>query len=125
MKYIKHYWISKLTGKYLVADNDSINARHPDVEFPGLNVKYWLHDLNGIDICISEVPDETVVSTIIDEVTQKKVIQVLTETEYNSIAQFLDSASELQFQGRFTENEVLMQRSNEQITKAIELLHNT
>lgn len=125
MKYIKHYWISKLTGKYLVADNDSINARHPDVEFPGLNVKYWLHDLNGIDICISEVPDETVVSTIIDEVTQKKIIQVLTETEYNSIAQLLDSASELQFEGRFTENEVLMQRSNEQITKAIELLHNT
>jgi hypothetical protein len=50
-----------------------------------LDVKIWLSDVDGIDVCLSELPNTTSVTTIIDD-CGKKSVQVLTEAEYNTVA---------------------------------------
>ena len=92
MKYLKHYWKSTETGSYLTTEN-SIHKRHPEAEFAGLDVQIWMHDADGIDVCMAQVPD----STPIVEVTigSKKAIQELTETQYNSVKTPLDAAQVL------------------------------
>ena len=92
MKYLKHYWKSTETGDYLTTAN-SIHKRHPEAEFAGLDVQIWMHDADGIDVCMARVPD----STPIVEVTigSKKAIQELTETQYNSVKTPLDAAAVL------------------------------
>lgn len=85
MQYIKHYWVSTETNTYC-SENNSIKRRHPEAEFPGLGVKIWTHDEDGIDLCFSKVPDNTSVNDVIDTENGKKVVQVLTEAEYNSVA---------------------------------------
>ena len=83
MQYLKHYWISIITGSYAVSDNP-VEKRHPEAEFPGLDVKIWMSDENGIDVCLSVVPDTTSVSDII--IGDKKAVQVLTEDQFNSVS---------------------------------------
>ena len=92
MKYLKHYWKSTETGDYLTTAN-TIHKRHPEAEFAGLDVQVWMHDADGIDVCMARVPD----STPIVEVTigSKKAIQELTETQYNSVKTPLDAAAVL------------------------------
>jgi len=92
MKYLKHYWKSTETGDYLTTAN-TIHKRHPEAEFAGLDVQVWMHDADGIDVCMARVPD----STPIVEVTigSKKAIQELTETQYNSVKTPLDAAAKL------------------------------
>ena len=92
MKYLKHYWKSTETGDYLTTAN-TIHKRHPEAEFAGLDVQVWMHDADGIDVCMARVPD----STPIVEVTigSKKAIQELTETQYNSVKTPLDAAAML------------------------------
>ena len=48
MKYLKHYWKSTKpsAGDYLTTAN-SIDKRHPEAEFPGLDVQIWMHDADG------------------------------------------------------------------------------
>jgi hypothetical protein len=84
MKYLKHYWIDLNFGKYSTTYNP-VEKRHPEKEFPGLDVRFWLIDENDIDICLSAVPDDTEVSDVFDD-ENKKVVQVLTEDQFNSIA---------------------------------------
>lgn len=82
MQYLKHYWVNLNTGNYAVTENP-VEKRHPESEFPGLEVKIWMHDPDGIDVCLSTVPDTTEVSNII--VDNKTAVQVLTEQEFNSV----------------------------------------
>ena len=92
MKYLKHYWKSTETGEYLTTIN-TIHKRHPEAEFAGLDVQVWMHDADGIDVCIAQVPDSTpIVDVTIDS---KKAIQELTETQYNSVKTPLNAAQVL------------------------------
>ena len=89
MKYLKHYWKSTETGDYLTTAN-SIHKRHPEAEFAGLDVQIWMHDADGIDVCMARVPDST---TIVDvTIGSKKAIQELTETQYNTVKTPLDAS---------------------------------
>ena len=84
MQYIKHYWINVNTGTYSCGDNP-VEKRHPEAEFPGLDVKIWMKDESGIDVCLSEVPDTTSVSTVTDE-GGTNCVKVLTLEEFNTVA---------------------------------------
>ena len=58
-KYIKHYYVDgeNLT-EFFVDKNMGPNGKtHPRID--GLDVKFWFVDGNGIDYCMSVVPDET------------------------------------------------------------------
>ena len=93
MKYLKHYWKSTETGDYLTTAN-SIHKRHPEAEFAGLDVQIWMHDADGVDVCMARVPDSTTVTDV--TVGSKKAIQSLTETQYNSVKTPLDASSVLE-----------------------------
>ena len=84
MQYLKHYWININTGTYS-SDSNPVEKRHPEAEFPGLDVKIWMHDVDGIDVCLSQVPDGAVINNVIDNVTGKTVVKSLTEQEFNSV----------------------------------------
>ena len=89
MKYLKHYWKSTESGDYLTTGN-TIHKRHPEAEFAGLDVQIWMHDADGIDVCMARVPDST---TIVDvTIGSKKAIQELTETQYNTVKTPLDAS---------------------------------
>ena len=92
MKYLKHYWKSTTSGDYLTTAN-SIDKRHPEAEFAGLDVQIWLHDADGIDVCMAQVPDSTTITEV--TVGSKKAIQELTETQYNSVKTPLDASAVL------------------------------
>jgi len=89
-KYLKHYW--KNGGSWLTTSN-VVGQTHPEAEFPGLDVRIWMHDSDGVDVCLSEVPDSTAISTI--AVGSKNAVIELTETQFNSVKTPLDEASVL------------------------------
>ena len=89
MKYLKHYWKSTETGDYLTTAN-TIHKRHPEAEFAGLDVQIWMHDADGVDVCMARVPDSTTVTEV--TVGSKKAIQSLTETQYNSVKTPLEAS---------------------------------
>ena len=93
MKYLKHYWKSTETGDYLTTAN-TIHKRHPEAEFAGLDVQIWLHDADGIDVCLARVPDSTTITEV--TVGSKKAIQELTETQYNTVKTPLHAAEVLE-----------------------------
>ena len=93
MKYLKHYWKSTETGDYVTTTN-TIHKRHPEAEFAGLDVQIWLHDADGIDVCMAQVPDSTTITEV--TVGSKKAIQELTETQYNTVKTPLDAAITLE-----------------------------
>jgi len=82
MKYLKHYWIAVHGGGWCTTENP-IEKRHPEGEYPGLDVRVWMHDEDGIDVCLSAVPDSTSITTITEG--SKNAVQELTETEFNSV----------------------------------------
>ena len=92
MKYLKHYWKSTETGNYLTTEN-GIHKRHPEAEFAGLDVQVWMHDADGIDVCMARVPDDTPIVDV--TIGSKKAIQELTETQYNTVKTPLDAAAVL------------------------------
>ena len=89
-KYLKHYW--KKNGNWLTTSNE-VEHHHPEADYPGLGVKIWMHDSDGIDVCLSEVPDSTAISTI--TVGSKNAVIELTETQFNSVKTPLDEAAVL------------------------------
>ena len=93
MKYLKHYWKSTTSGDYLTNAN-SIDKRHPEAEFAGLDVQIWMHDADGVDVCMAQVPDSTTVTDV--TVGSKKAIQSLTETQYNTVKTPLDASGVLE-----------------------------
>ena len=90
MKYLKHYWKSTTSGDYLTTAN-SIDKRHPEAEFAGLDVQIWMHDADGVDVCMSQVPDSTTVTDV--TIGSKKAVQSLTETQYNTVKTPLDASN--------------------------------
>ena len=89
-KYLKHYW--KKNGNWLTTSNE-VEQHHPEADYSGLGVKVWMHDSDGVDVCLSEVPDSTGISTI--TVGSKKAVMELTETQFNSVKTPLDEAAVL------------------------------
>ena len=83
MQYIKHYYVNDVTGEYMTTTNDAPAKRHPVKEIPGLGVKFWSHDPDGIDVCVSEVEADQI--TITDqEVDGKFAVKTITEEQYNN-----------------------------------------
>lgn len=63
-KYLKHYYVDggNLT-EYFTDKNMGPNGKtHPRID--GLDVKLWFVDDNGIDYCLSVIPDETTVTEV-------------------------------------------------------------
>ncbi len=79
-KYLKHYW--KKNNNWLTTANE-IEQHHPEADYPGLDVNIWMHDSDGVDVCLSKVPDSTEISTI--TVGSKNAVIELTETQFNSV----------------------------------------
>ena len=97
-KYLKHYW--KKNGNWLTTAN-VVEQHHPEADYPGLGVKIWMHDSDGVDVCLSEVPDTTGISTI--TVGSKNAVMELTETQFNSVKTPLDEAATLREEARTAE----------------------
>ena len=89
-KYLKHYW--KKNGNWLTTANE-VEQHHPEADYPGLGVKIWMRDSDGVDVCLSEVPDSTAISTI--TVGSKNAVIELTEEQFNSVKTPLDEAATL------------------------------
>lgn len=85
MQYIKHYYVDDNNNTFCCEASEPAYKRHPWKEYAGLDVKVWLTDSEGVDVCLSEVPDSTSVSTVASD-CGKNSVQVLTETEYQSVA---------------------------------------
>ena len=82
-KYIKHYWKKASDGSWITTDKTVVEKRHPEAEYAGLGVKIWMKDSDGVDVCLSEIPDSTSAADITEG--SKKAVQVLTETQYNTV----------------------------------------
>jgi hypothetical protein len=106
MKYLKHYWICVHSGNYMCGNNP-VEKRHPEAEFPGLDVRIWMHDEDGIDVCLSRVPDSTTITDITNPETGKKVVQQLTEVEFNSVQTPLDESTSLRSQAQQETDETI------------------
>jgi hypothetical protein len=86
MKYIKHYYVDDNNNAFCCeASTEPQYKRHPWKEYEGLDVKIWLTDAEGVDVCLSEVSDSTSVETVASP-CGKNSVQVLTKTEYDSVA---------------------------------------
>ena len=85
MQYIKHYYVDDDHNTFCCeVTPESKYKRHPCKEYAGLDVKVWLSDSDGVDVCLAELPDTTSVSTIVSD-CGKNEVQVLTEAEYQSV----------------------------------------
>lgn len=85
MKYVKHYYVDDGNSVFCCEAPEPAYKRHPWKEYEGLDVKIWLTDAEGVDVCLSELPDTTEVATIVSD-CGKNSIEVLTKTKYNSVA---------------------------------------
>jgi hypothetical protein len=107
-KYLKHYYVDGSNlSEYFTDKNMGPNGKtHP--RLVGLDVKFWFVDSNGIDYCLSELPDST-------PVTETNGLFVLTyqdwaneaETHFNTLKAQTASNSELLQLLDKTEPEVL------------------
>ena len=85
MQYIKHYYVDDDHNTFCCETTSNPKyKRHPWKEYAGLDVKVWLTDSDGVDVMLAELPDSTPVSTTVSD-CGKNCIQVLTETEYNTV----------------------------------------
>lgn len=85
MQYIKHYYVDDDHNTFCCeVTPEPKYRRHPCKEYAGLDVKVWLSDSDGVDVCLAELPDTTSVSTIVSD-CGKNEVQVLTEAEYQSV----------------------------------------
>ena len=96
MKYVKHYWIDHVTNVWLTTTNDTPNGKtHPYNVFSAneLDVKMWLIDSDGIDVCLSELPDSVTIAEV--AVGSKKAVIELTETQFNTVKTPYDASAVL------------------------------
>ena len=85
MQYIKHYYVDDDHNTFCCETTSNPKyKRHPVKEYSGLDVKVWLTDSEGVDVMLAQLPDTTSVSTTVSD-CGKNSIQVLTETEYNTV----------------------------------------
>ena len=59
-----------------------------------------MHDENVIDVCLSKVPDGVPIVDVVDDRNGKKVVQKLTEAEFNSVQTPLNESQELRSQAQ-------------------------
>jgi hypothetical protein len=85
MQYIKHYYVNESNSVFCCEAEEPVYKVHPWRQYAGLSVKVWLTDAEGVDVCLSELPDSTPVTTVVSD-CGKNAVQVLTEAEYNSVA---------------------------------------
>ena len=76
MQYLKHYWVRN--GEYLTepGQNGPLQS-HPAI--PGLEVRYWLTDDNGVYYCLSTVSDNTLVTVVTPG------LEILTKADWDAI----------------------------------------
>ena len=103
-QYIKHYykktsddtWITSIkkiynsTTNQWSSDTTYVERRKPDKEYPGLGTKVWILDSEGVDICLSDLPDSTSVENV--SYDNKKVVQILNEDQFNSVKDLVDAS---------------------------------
>jgi len=103
-QYIKHYykktsddtWITSIkkiynsTTNQWSSDTTFVERRKPDKEYPGLGTKVWILDSEGVDICLSDLPDSTSVENV--SYDNKKVVQILNEDQFNSVKDLVDAS---------------------------------
>jgi hypothetical protein len=128
MQYIKHYWVNNITNQFCCRTNDAPEKRHPVKEIPGLGVKVWLQDVTGIDVCLSEVHGGIPASDRYESSTStKKCVQVLTETEYNSVATPYFESQQLSGEAMMQDDETLKTEKRAEATakyqEALTALH--
>ena len=106
-QYIKHYykktsddtWITSIkkiynsTTNQWSSDTSYVERRKPDKEYPGLGTKVWILDSEGVDICLSAIPDSTSVEDV--SYDNKKVVQILNEDQFNSVKDLVDASNNL------------------------------
>jgi hypothetical protein len=108
MQYIKHYYVDDERNTFCCEEPCSVKyKRHPWKEYLGLDVKVWLTDVDGVEVCLAELPDSTSVSTIASP-CGKNSVQVLTEAEYNSVA-----VPYFEAQSLFGESQIIRQEGDE------------
>ena len=108
MQYIKHYYVDDDYNTFCCeVTPEPKYKRHPCKEYAGLDVKVWLSDSDGVDVCLAELPDSTPVSTTVDSDCGKNQIKVLTEAEYNSVATPYFEAQTLSGEAMSEEDETL------------------
>ena len=97
MKYAKHYWVDYGNNAWLTTTNDASNGKTHPFAVPNnplsavdVDVKIWLTDSDGIDVCLSEVPDSVTITEV--AVGTKKAVIELTETQYNTVKTPYDAA---------------------------------
>jgi len=113
MQYIKHYYVDAQGGSFCCTTEEPRYKRHPVEEYPGLDVRVWLQDSDGVDVMLAQVPDTTPVTDIIDEDCGKKAVQVLTQVQFDSVY-IPYSESGILFR------EAMIARENEDIDLAVE-----
>ena len=100
--YIKHYykktsddtWITSIKKTYnsttnqWSSDTSYVEKRYPEKEYPGLGVKVWIQDDEGVDICLSDLPDSTSVENVLYD--GKEVVQILNEDQFNSVKNLMN-----------------------------------
>jgi len=134
-QYIKHYW-KDTSGQWIPINKEGLDRKYPEVEYPGLDVEVWAIDKTlidgktfGVDVCLSIVPDSTPVADITETFNingvnvQKKVVQVITESDFNSVKTPYDQISPL-----FMEADILLRESwglsgDDKIAKEVESLN--
>ena len=79
-KYLRHYYVDGADlVTYLTDTNTGRDGKtHPRI--PGLDVKFWFHDTNGIDYCLSVVPDTTAIAPTVG-------LQELSYTDWSADAE--------------------------------------
>ena len=134
-QYIKHYW-KDTSGQWIPINKEGLDRKYPEVEYPGLDVEVWAIDKTlidgktfGVDVCLSIVPDSTPVADITETFNingvnvQKKVVQVITESDFNLVKTPYDQISPL-----FMEADILLRESwglsgDDKIAKEVESLN--
>ena len=130
-KYIKHYykkviddtWITSIkkiynsTTNQWSSDTSYVERRKPEKEYPGLGTKVWILDSEGIEICLSDLPDSTSVENVLCD--GKKVVQILNEDQFNSVKDLVDASNNLREEAFVIgdEAELLEEGSDEKNTK--------
>ena len=108
MQYIKHYYVDDDYNTFCCEITPEPKyKRHPCKEYAGLDVKVWLSDSDGVDVCLAELPDSTLVSTTVDPDCGKNCVKVLTLEEFNSVATPYFEAQQLSTEARTEEDETL------------------
>lgn len=131
-QYIKHYW-KDTSGEWIPINKENLERRYPEAEYPGLDVEVWMSQetlINGkifyVDVCLSIVPDSTPVADITETFyingvnVQRKVVQVIDESGFNSVKTPYDQINPLTIEADRLYRDSQRFSGDEQIQKQLE-----